>query len=239
MRHQAEQFAVNGQDAFLVRPEATVAQKPMPWIWYAPTLPNLPGEEENWMFDRFLGNGIAVAGIDVGESYGSPGGTGLYSQLYGDLVEKRGWSDRPGLLGRSRGGLMLYNWAVVNPHRVACIAGIYPVCNLNSYPGPDEACHAYHLTSKALASQVIRHNPIDRLEPLARARVPVFHIHGDNDNVVPLEDNSLVLYQRYLALDGPMTLEVVSGGGHDMWPGWFESQALVDFMLKHVGRTEI
>jgi hypothetical protein len=30
-----------------------------------------------------------------------------------------------------------------------------------------------------------------------------------------------------------MTLEVVKGQGHNMWNGWFQSQALVDFVIKH------
>ena len=57
---------------------------PVPWVWYAPTL--LPGQTsalpdistpsgaEVWMFERFLEAGVAVAGIDAGESYGSPAG---------------------------------------------------------------------------------------------------------------------------------------------------------------------
>jgi hypothetical protein len=28
-------------------------------------------------------------------------------------------------------------------------------------------------------------------------------------------------------------LEVVKGQGHNMWNGWFQSQALVDFVIKH------
>ena len=30
-----------------------------------------------------------------------------------------------------------------------------------------------------------------------------------------------------------MTLEVVKGQGHNMWAGWFESQKLVNFIIKH------
>ena len=33
-----------------------------------------------------------------------------------------------------------------------------------------------------------------------------------------------------------MTLEVVKGQGHNMWVGWFQSQALVDFLIKHATR---
>ena len=76
------------------------------------------------MFERFLKAGIAIAGIDVGESYGSQQGRDAYT-LHNHLVEKRGLAKQASLLARSRGGLMLYSWAADNPDKVACITGIY------------------------------------------------------------------------------------------------------------------
>jgi pimeloyl-ACP methyl ester carboxylesterase len=226
-------FRVGGHTAFLILPEGAKASTERPWVWYAPTLPGLPGSEEKWMFERFLAAGIAIAGVDVGESYGSPDGRAAYSAFYDEMVRGRGLSKTPCLLARSRGGLMLYNWAVEHPDSVACIAGIYPVCNLTSYPGVDKACGAYGMTPQQLTDALARHNPVDRVEPLAKARVPVFHIHGDADKVVPLETNSAELARRYRAFGGEITLLVPEGRGHDMWPGWFQSQELVDFVIAH------
>src|SRR5438445_653198 len=127
---EGEVFAVDGHPAFLLLPRQKDSGNTTPWVWYAPTLPGLPGVEEKWMFERCLAAGIAVAGVDVGESYGSPEGRVVYSTLYEELVQKRGLSKKTSLLARSRGGLMLYNWAAEHPSSVACIAGIYPVCNL-------------------------------------------------------------------------------------------------------------
>jgi alpha-beta hydrolase superfamily lysophospholipase len=214
-------------------PEVEKATGPVPWVWYAPTLPGLPGLEETWMFRKFLDGGIAVAGIDVGESYGSPKGRALYTALYRRLVEGRGLSRRPCLLARSRGGLMLYNWAVENPDRVACVAGIYPVCDLRSYPGTGKAAPAYEMTPEQLTERLAEHNPVDRVAPLAKAGVPVFHVHGDADKVVPLEENSNALARRYRQSGGEFTLKVIEGRGHDMWTGWFECQELVDFVIAH------
>ena len=228
-----EVFAIEGQTAFLIQPDIKSDTGSMPWVWYAPTLRGLPGGAEKWMFERFLKAGIAIAGIDVGESYGSPKGRATYSALHRHLVEKRGLAKQACLLARSRGGLMLYSWAAENPDKVRCITGIYPVCNIASYPGLPRACRAYGLTAEQLQAQLAKHNPIDRLAPLAKAKVPIFHIHGNMDRVVPLDKNSAVIKQRYDALGGPMTLEVVKGQGHNMWVGWFQSQALVDFLIKH------
>jgi dipeptidyl aminopeptidase/acylaminoacyl peptidase len=233
-----ETFRVAGHAAFLIRPPDTVAGRQLPWVWYAPAFTGqYPRHEEKWMFERFLARGIAIAGVDVGESYGSPDGRNAFSAVHDELVRRRGLPPKACLLARSRGGLMLYNWAAEHPEAVACIAGIYPVCNLASYPGLAKACGAYHMTEQELAAALPAHNPVDRLAPLARAKVPVFHIHGDNDTMVPLEQNSGELARRYQTLGGVMVLEVVKDGGHDLSPHWFQSQTLVDFVIRHAGGT--
>lgn len=234
LKLKGDLFQVADHNAFLIMPENTTSTKDVPWVWYAPTLPKHP-DKELWIFEQLLAKGIAIAGVDVGESYGSPAGRNVYSALYEELVVKHGLSKKPSLLARSRGGLMLYNWAAENPDSVACIAGIYPVCNLVSYPGLNKACSAYDMTEAELVHVLPDHNPIDRLAPLAKAGVPIFHVHGDSDGVVPIEKNSGELAKRYKALGGTMTLEVVKGGGHDLSPSWFHNQALVDFILEHSG----
>jgi fermentation-respiration switch protein FrsA (DUF1100 family) len=102
-----------------------------------------------------------------------------------------------------------------------------------SYPGLKRACGAYGMTEAELAARLSDHNPVDRLEPLARAGVPIFHIHGDVDKVVPLEDNSALLARRYQAAGGPVQLKIAKGQWHNMWRGFFECQELVDFVIRH------
>lgn len=225
-----ESFQINGRDAFVIAPKET--KGPVPWVWYAPTLPGLPAKSEVWMFRRFLEKGIAIAGIDVGESYGSPEGRKAFGQLYEHLTKTRGFGSKPCLLARSRGGLMLYNWAVENPEKVGGIAGIYPVCNLESYPGLKKAAPAYQLTTEDLRKRLPLHNPIERLAPLAKAGVPILHLHGDNDRIVPHRDNSAILARNYQALGGPISLEVFAGQGHNMWTGWFQSESLTVFVIR-------
>jgi pimeloyl-ACP methyl ester carboxylesterase len=231
-----EIFQVEGREAFLILPEKHDPPKPAPWVWYAPTLPNLPAKEETWMFERLLAAGIAIGGIDVGESMGNPEGRSHFSAFHKELVGNRGMAAKPSLLARSRGGLMLYNWAAENPQSVAAIAGIYPVGDLESWPGLGKASHAYGLTPVELSARLPAHNPIERLAPLAKAGVPIMHIHGDKDRTVPLAQHSAEIKRRYDQLGGQMTLEIIKGGGHDMNPHWFENQALVDFIIRHKDR---
>jgi len=215
-----EVFRVKEHVAFIIPTKRDSHGRHVPWVWYAPTLPNLPGPEENWMFERFLEAGIAIAGIDVGESYD-------------EMTRNRGFARKPVLLGRSRGGLMTLCWAAENAGKVGGFAGIYPVCNIASYPGLKNASGAYHLTEEEFAAHLKEHNPVDRLERLAKARVPLFAIHGDVDQVVPLEQNSGLLKARYDALGGKMQLSVIKDQGHNMWSGFFQCQELVDFILKN------
>ncbi len=151
------------------------------------------------MFEQFRDAGIAIAGIDVGESFGSPAGCELFTDFYREMTTSRGYSRKPVLLGRSRGGLMMLSWAAENPDKVAAFAGIYPVCNLASYPGVAKAAGAYEMKSEELQARLKEFNPIDRISSLPEREFPFFAIHGDEDKVVPLNQNSGLMKDRYTA----------------------------------------
>ncbi|ULQ50999.1 alpha/beta hydrolase family protein [Flavihumibacter fluvii] len=229
-----EVFTVAGSTAFILLPEKKTGDtSAVPWVWYAPTLPGLPGPEELWMFKQFLAAGIAIAGIDVGESMGNAAGRKIYTSFYHELIANRHYAALPVLLARSRGGLMLYNWAVEHPQQVGAIAGIYPVCDLASYPGIEKAAIAYGWSVKKMQRRLTENNPVTRVQPLAKAGIPILHLHGDVDELVPLEKNSGAIAEQYKKYGGPMTLLVQKGQGHTMWEGFFQSQALVDFVISH------
>ncbi|MBN1352300.1 prolyl oligopeptidase family serine peptidase [candidate division KSB1 bacterium] len=229
-----ETIEVQEHPAFLWTPLSETTANDVPWVWYAPVIwQKRPDDSMNWTFKKFLDAGIAVAGIDIGESHGSPQGRRIYSAFYRDLVQQRDFSPKACLLPRSRGGLMLYNWAAENAECVACVAGIYPVCDLMTYPGLKVAGEVYGIAEDDLAQQLAQHNPIYRIEPLAKAGVPIFHIHGDEDDLVPLEQNSAELARRYRKFGGEMQVLIAKKQGHSMWRGFFECGELVDFVLTH------
>jgi len=230
--HERTVFQVNGKQAFVILPKKPAANGAKPWAWYAPTFINgYPNQSNEWLFKRLLEAGWAIGGIDVGESYGSPAGRRLYNDYHAHVVKEYGLNNKACLVPQSRGGLMLYNWAVENPQKVQCIAGIYTVCDIRSYPGIKNAAPAYGLTEEELTSQLTEHNPIDRLQSLAEAKIPIMHIHGDSDTVVPLDRNSQVIHDRYQALGGSMELIVVQGKGHAEIPEFFQSPEMLKFLL--------
>ncbi len=228
-----ESFLIGGKPAFIMLPPADKRTQPPPWIFYAPTLPGYPDSHEKWMHEQFLAAGVAVAGIDAGEAYGSPAGQAAFTQLYRELTEKRGYAKRPCMFGRSRGGLWVSSWAIANADRVAGIVGIYPVFDFRTYPGLDKAAPAYGLSPQELESKRAELNPIERVSVLAKAHVPAYFIHGDEDQVVPLKANSAEFVRRYQAAGAgdDVTLEIVKGQGHNYFAGFFHCQGLVDFAI--------
>ncbi len=228
-----ENFTVAGRTAFLFLPPEAKRVTPQPWIFYAPTLPGYPDGAERWMHEQFLASGIAVAGVDVGEAYGSPASHPVFDALYRELIEGRGFSSRPCLLGRSRGGLWVSSWAIAHPERVAGMIGIYPVFDFRTYPGLTNAAPAYHLTPAELTERNDQLNPIAQVGRLARAGIPVALLQGDQDVVVPLRENSGEFVKRYQAEQAGalVRLIVLSGQGHSFYEGFFHSQELVDFAI--------
>jgi len=63
--------------------------------------------------------------------------------------------------------------------------------------------------------------------------VPIFHIHGDSDDLVPLKDNSALLARRFRKLGGRMRLRIPPGQGHNVWDGFFRCRELVEFVIAH------
>jgi len=228
-----ESFLVEGRPAFVLTPKGDSVQGARPWILYAPTLAGYPDEHEKWMHEQFLNAGVAVAGIDVGEGYGSPKACQLFTAFYNEMTKHRGFAAKPCLLGRSRGGLWVTSWACDNVDKVAGIAGIYPVFDFRTYPGLAKAAISYDMTPEQLEQKQKDFNPIERVSKLARAKIPVLVIHGDEDTVVPLKENSTEFLARYQAEEAgsSVNLIVARGQGHNYWQGFFRCQELIDFAI--------
>jgi pimeloyl-ACP methyl ester carboxylesterase len=229
-----ESLTIADRPAFLFLPEPSKRMSPQPWLFYAPTLPQYPDEAERWMHEQFLNAGVAIAGIDVGEAYGSPSSHQTLNALYDELTQRRGFAKKPCLFGRSRGGLWASSWAIAHPDRVAGMIGIYPVYDFRTYPTLAKAATAYSLTPEELDRRSGEFNPIERIETLAKAKIPVTIIHGDDDKVVPLNENSAELLRRFDAAGekGLVNLIIAKGQGHSFWEGFFHEQRLVDFAIE-------
>jgi len=75
-------------------------------------------------------------------------------------------------------------------------------------------------------------NPIDVLSTLAEAGIPLIHVVGDADDVVPVAENTAIVEQRYRALKG--TSEVIHKPGVGHHPhGLDDPMPVVRFIVEH------
>jgi len=228
----AEVFEIDGHKAFLYAAPKPAAGKP--WLWYAPTLNGVSLFGRKMYFEAFMKAGISIAGYDLGEVRGAPASTAKFTLFYDEMV-KRGYSAKPILLGQSRGGMMTLAWAFRHPEKVRAWVGIYPVCNLASWPLKNSKAQTladFGMSEEELVAKLSEFNPVDNLKGLLENKVPMFVVHGDSDVVVPYELNTGLLKERYAAGGGQGGVKVIPGEGHKEGPSFFECQELVDFVLK-------
>ncbi|WP_176012931.1 GDSL-type esterase/lipase family protein [Victivallis sp. Marseille-Q1083] len=209
-------FRLSGRAALLAVPAETAPSRP--WIWRARFFGHEPQTDI-----ALLKAGWHLAYIDVADLFGSPEAVGYWNDYYRFLTEKLDLGRKPVLEGMSRGGLIVYNWAKQNPDKVAAVYADAPVCNLASWPGglgegegsPADLANAlkqYNLTAEELPH--FDNNPIDGLEGLAAADVPLLHVCGTADTVVPMTENSDLLERRYRELGGRIRVIRKPGVGH-------------------------
>ena len=230
-------FVVAGKWAFALLPTGKRTDNAKPWIMFAPAfMESYPRQAiYEYMFSRLLANGFTICGMDVGDTWGAPESRKQYSEFHNYMVERFGLDAKVCLMPQSRGGAMLYNWAAEHAGNVLCIAGIYPVCDISNWS--ERIAPLYGITNEEFLSTPGNHNPIDRLRPLAEAKVAIMHIHGDEDEAVPIETNSLELARRYESLGGEVQIIVVNGKGHAEIPEIFNRDDLVDFLLNQAQQS--
>jgi pimeloyl-ACP methyl ester carboxylesterase len=207
-----------------------------PWIWRARFFGHEPQVEI-----ALLNAGFHLAYADVSGLFGSPDAVTHWDAFHAEMTNRYGLARRVALEGMSRGGLIVYNWAAANAQKVTCIYADAPVCDIVSWPGGvgggkgaarawEQCLDAYGL-SEAEARR-FRGNPVDNLEPLARAGVPLLHVVGDADDVVPVAENTAILETRYRELGG--SIEVIHKPGVGHHPHSLENpKPIVDFILRH------
>jgi Prolyl oligopeptidase family len=233
------ELRVQGRMAFLVEPTGKVDPQKR-WVWTFPfwlSINDGHGQLQHRFYaERLLAAGFHLAGIDVGTSCGSPSAAAVCQEFYQELVSRHGLNRRARLIVQSNGGLIGYAWAFRHADGVERIAGICPATDFRTWPllpnvvaFPERGLD-YGLTHEQLAARITQFNPIDNLRPLAEAGVKILHIHGDQDDLVPLPANSLGLAARYKKLGGSAEIVVLKGLGHGGTP-LYESAPLLSFLL--------
>ena len=233
------ELRVRDRMAYVVKPTGIVDPQKR-WLWEFPFWLGINDGFGNLQHRHYLEKALAagfhVAGIDVGPSCGSPAAAAVCQDFYNHITAEYGLSKRARIMGQSHGGLIAYGWAFRNPTCVERIAGICPATDFLSWPTLTNVINFplkgldYGMTTEELAPRIPEFNPIDNLAPLAKAGVKILQIHGDKDELVPLQENSTELARRYRELRGSAEIVVIKGLGHG-GNELYESEPLLNFLL--------
>jgi sialidase-1 len=212
-----------------------------PWIWNA-RFPDWHTEIDSILLTR----GFFVTYINTDEHNGSPEGVKIWDEYFRYLTTTFRFENQVALEGISRGGLYVYNFAKKYPWRISCIYAEAPVCDIKSWPGGfgkgkgsaedwKLVMKAYNFKNEAEAKS-FNDNPVDNLDKLAEAKVPILHMIGLEDKIVPPDENTFLLVDRYIKLGGIATVVPCTRGRQELEGHHFdiETPALAaDFIINN------
>jgi hypothetical protein len=162
--------------------------------------PNTPAPGKPWLFRAdfvtrdaavdlaLLGRGFHIVTGPVPTDTDGPV-LQQWNAVYKHLTDT-GLSKTPVLAGAGGAAGEAYAWAIENPDKVSCIYAENPI----------------------LRSHMTKAQPLDHLDVLAKASVPVLHVCGSLDPW--LDSQTRVLERQYRELGGPVTVIVEEGKGH-------------------------
>lgn len=206
-----------------------------PWIWRTEFLDT--NRRPIW---ALVAKGFHIAFIDMQNMYGGPEAMALMDRMYEHAITDRGLSKKSyskGLVGAdcslsigefftlivSHASTTMLRSAILRVGREEKEKALDPLST-----GSD-ALKPIDCRKRRLA---FRGNPIDNLASLAAAKVPLLHVCGDADEVVPFEENSALLATRYRELGGPITVIAKPGVKHHPH-SLQDPEVIVSFILKH------
>jgi lysophospholipase L1-like esterase/pimeloyl-ACP methyl ester carboxylesterase len=224
-------FTFQQRNCKVVKPKKAAAG--LPWVWRARFWGHEPQTDQ-----ALLERGFHVVYCDASELFGNPEAVALWDKFYAYL-QQCGLAKKAALEGMSRGGVYIYNWAMKNPEKVACIYADAPVLDLKSWPGGlgksqrSKTDWEIFKTDYSLSeSQAIEFNnsPLNNAEKIAQLGFPMLHVVGDADEVVPADENTNPFEVAIKNSGGNITVIHKPGVGHHPH-SLANPSAIVEFIL--------
>lgn len=218
----------------IVKPKVTA--KGNPWIWKARFWGHFPQTEL-----ALLERGFHLVYCDVADLFGNDTAVKRWNNFY-NFIQTGGLNKKAILMGLSRGGLIVYNWAVENPEKISCIYVDAPVLDIKSWPGRfypyggsseetwEKCKKAYGLKSDEEAKDA-KVSPVDKAGRIAKMNAPMLHIIGMADKTVPPEFNSLPFADKIRQAGGSIQVIEKPGVGHHPH-SLANPTPIIDFILK-------
>jgi pimeloyl-ACP methyl ester carboxylesterase len=213
-----------------------------PWFWRPEFFGAFPGADL-----ALLARGWTLGFLDLPDHYGCPLAVEKFAGLHTFATRRLGLAARVAIMALSRGGLSGYHFASEYPEKVCALYADNPVCDFRSWPGgkgkgpgsPEDwqKLLAVYGLSDAEA-RAYAHQPASEatLRPIVEAGIPVLHVAGDADEVVPYEENTVVLRGLLEKLGGDYREITVSGGKHHPH-GLPDPTPIVEFLEQAFGRA--
>lgn len=209
-------FIFASREGLVVFPKK--AAKCRPWVW------------RSEFFDAFaqadmalLEQGWAIAYYKLNDMYGCPAAVELMNGFYTYVRSTYELAAKAALFGFSRGGLYAFNYAGSYPNHVMLMYLDAPVLDIRSWPGGkgvgngaqaewSQCLSVYGITEEE--SDKFQDSPLDRIENVLQANIPILIVAGDADEVVPFHENAAILEERYRQRGGAIMMIVKPGIGH-------------------------
>jgi lysophospholipase L1-like esterase len=219
------EFTIDGRDCKVVKPKWSAIGHP--WVWRARFWGHEPQTDI-----ALLERGFHIAYCDVAELLGNDEAIDYWNDFY-KMINNAGLSKKAVLEGMSRGGIYIYNWAAVNPEKVACVYADNVLLDLRFWPDTAILKQDYHLT---YARQIgaLKASPIDKVSQIVKGNYPMLHLSADADEAVDPSKNTLLFEQEVKALNGSIT--VIHKPGFKHHPHSLPNPApIVEFILNATG----
>lgn len=226
VRHQ---FSFHGHNAWIVVP-----QNPLPGKhWFA--VPEWPTAFSNRNgVQHLLDMGFYMVHVNLLGEFANEKALGVMFKMY-EFLQSSGFQKKGAFIGMSLGGLYSFRYAQAHPETVACIYADAPVCDLNySQQRGTEILKAYNTTSKEV---LLQNSPVNQLDKIAKAKIPILLLLGMVDNVVDPATNGVLLAERYQALGG--SIQVIKRDAFAHHPHGMDNPAqILGFILYHTINKE-
>lgn len=226
-------FTLEDRAGLIVAPHAAAPGRP--WIWRAEFF-DAYAQADMAMLEK----GWHLAYYRVSDLYGCPQAIRLMRGFQTFVVKRFELAGKTVLFGFSRGGLYSLNYAAAYPEKVAALYLDAPVVDVRSWPGGfgkakrseaewRECKRLYGIADETTGS--FGGNPIDQIDRVADARIPILVVYGDKDTTAVFSENAERLIERYHKRGAEIRVIVKPGAGHH--PHSLEDPApIVDFLLK-------